>query len=129
LKYLYIFILFFIFLSGNMFLFADERDFFTCGATLAGKVYIDENENGCQDEGEKGVEGAVIILENGIYVKSGPDGKFSIPNLTAGFHVVELDDWSLPPGIILISEEERTRFVNIPQAGMSVVNFRVKEDL
>jgi len=75
------------------------------------------------------VEGAVIILENGIYVKSGPDGKFSIPNLTAGFHVVELDDWSLPPGIILISEEERTRFVNIPQAGMSVVNFRVKEDL
>ena len=129
-KYLLVFAVLSLFFLGNIFPASGENeDFFTQGATIVGKVYMDENENGRQDEGERGIEGVVIILENGIYVKTGSDGKYSVPNLTSGFHVLELDDWTLPPGIILINETERAKFVNLPSSGMSVLNFRVKEDL
>ncbi|HPZ08478.1 MAG TPA: SdrD B-like domain-containing protein [Candidatus Eremiobacteraeota bacterium] len=96
---------------------------------IAGKVYVDKNDNGKQDEGEPGVEGVVIILENGTSVTTGPGGKYSITNMTGGFHVLELDDWTLPPGIILALEEERTKFVRVTENGIALVNFRVKEDL
>jgi hypothetical protein len=97
--------------------------------TIVGKVYLDKNENGLHDNDEEGISGAVIRLNNGITVTTGTGGKFSIPGLPGGFYVLELDDWTLPPGIILISPEEQSKFLNLPDKGMALINFRVKEDI
>ena len=126
-KFLFFISLVFFLLSGNV--FAGESNIFGLEGTILGKVYIDENNNGSQDEGEKGIEGVVIILENGIIVITGPEGKYSITNIKGGFHVLKLDDWTLPPGIVLISEDERSKFINLPAGGSGHVDFIVKEDL
>ncbi|MEQ8168850.1 MAG: SdrD B-like domain-containing protein [Candidatus Eremiobacterota bacterium] len=122
-----LFLILLICLSSNA--FAGENNIFCLEGTILGKVYLDENNNGFQDEGEKGIEGVVIILENGITVITGADGKYSVTNLKGGFHVLKLDDWTLPPGIILITEEERCKFINLPAGGSGHVDFIVKEDL
>ena len=109
--------------------FCQGGDFFNINGTITGRVYIDENDNGCQDEGENGIEGVKIILENSVFVTTGIDGKYSIPDLPGGFHVLELDDWSLPPGFVLVKKEDRSVFVNVPEDGIININFRIKEDL
>ncbi len=114
-------------LSSNT--FAGENNISGLEGTILGKVYLDENNNGSQDEGEKGIEGVVIILENGITVVTGPEGKYSITGIKGGFHVLKLDDWTLPPGIVLITEDERCKFINLPAGGSGHADFIVKEDL
>lgn len=122
-------LLFILFICLSCNAFAGENNICGLESTILGKVYVDENNNSSQDEGEKGIEGVVIIMENGITVVTGPDGKYSITNLKGGFHVLKLDDWTLPPGIILISEDERSKFINLPAGGSGYVDFIVKEDL
>jgi hypothetical protein len=129
-KYLLnLFIIIFIFLPLFVCAQNKENDVFGLEGTIIGKVYIDVNNNGKQDEGEKGIEGVVIILENGVIATTGPEGKFSITNIKGGFHTLKLDDWTLPTGIVLVSEEERSKFINLPSGGTVKVDFRAKEDL
>ena len=122
-----LFFILIVFLPCNA--FALESNISGMEGTIMGKVYLDENNNGVQDEGEKGIEGVVIILENGITVMTGPEGKYSVTNIKGGFHVLKLDDWTLPPGLVLITEEERCKFINLPAGGSGHIDFIVKEDL
>jgi hypothetical protein len=122
-------IIIFIFLPLCVWARDKENDISGMEGTIVGKVYIDANNNGKQDEGEKGIEGVTLILENGIIVITGSEGKFSITNIKGGFHTLKLDDWTLPPGIVLVSEEERSKFINLPSGGTVKVDFRAKEDL
>ncbi len=122
-----LFFILLVFLPCNA--FALESNISGMEGTIMGKVYLDENNNGVQDEGEKGIEGVVIILENGITVMTGPEGKYSVTNIKGGFHVLKLDDWTLPPGLVLITEEERCKFINLPAGGSGHIDFIVKEDL
>jgi uncharacterized repeat protein (TIGR01451 family) len=68
---------------------------------ILGKVFYDENLNGIQDYGEKTQSEVELIMENGTRVYTDKDGKYSIPNVTPGIHVIRVNESSLPEGVLL----------------------------
>lgn len=73
--------------------------------TLLGKVFNDANKNGVQDPGEKGVFGARIATEEGVIVFTDKEGRYHIPAVKPGRHIVKIDGHSLPEGTEFITEE------------------------
>ena len=69
---------------------------FSDKAYLIGKVFADCNRNGVQDAGEPGIPGVRIYLEDGTYVVSDEEGKYSLYGLTPRMHVAKLDLTTLP---------------------------------
>jgi uncharacterized repeat protein (TIGR01451 family) len=98
--------------------FADE-------ALLIGKVYIDANGNGWQDEGEQGVGGVRLVMEDGTTIITDPDGKYSVPQVTPGRHVIKLDESSLPFGLAPASNP--SRFLLISRGLIAKQNFALRE--
>lgn len=96
--------------------FADE-------SLLMGKVFIDANKNGIQDEGEKGVGGVRLVLEDGTIVTTDPDGKYSVPQVRPGRHVIKLDVSTLPFGMVL--NTDGSRFLMISRGLVYKQNFGV----
>ena len=64
--------------------------------TVIGKVWIDENENGRQDNGELGVMGVSIWNEAGDVASSDSEGKLSFRNVRPGSHAFRVDRATLP---------------------------------
>lgn len=73
--------------------------------TIIGKVFNDENQNTVQDKGEKGVPFVRLITEEGIIVITDEHGRYHIPAVKAGRHIVKIDGHTLPEGTKFISEE------------------------
>ena len=72
---------------------------------ILGKVFLDCNANGLQDRGEPGVPGVRLFLEDGTFVITDGEGKYSfygIPNRT---HVLKVDRTTLPAGATLAADE------------------------
>lgn len=92
--------------------------------TVIGKVFDDRNENGLQDEGEVGVPSVRIATEQGIVIKTDRDGKYHIPALQPGRHLVKIDGHSLPQGTKFITEE--TYLIKNTDGLISKVDFAVK---
>ena len=72
--------------------------------TIIGKVFNDTNQNGVQDKGEKGVPGVWLATEEGIVVTTDKDGKYHIPAVKPGRHLVKIDGHTLPEGTKMITE-------------------------
>ncbi|MBI3317409.1 MAG: hypothetical protein HYZ85_05365 [Candidatus Omnitrophica bacterium] len=73
--------------------------------TLIGKVFHDENQNGVQDRGEKGVPWIRLATEEGIVIVTDEHGKFHVPGIKSGRHIIKIDGHSLPEGTQFITEE------------------------
>ncbi|MBI4833449.1 MAG: PQQ-binding-like beta-propeller repeat protein [Planctomycetes bacterium] len=58
--------------------------------TIIGKVFEDANNNGVQDEGEKGIAKAKIIMEDGTIITTDKDGKYHVPGVMPGTHLLSL---------------------------------------
>jgi large repetitive protein len=78
---------------------------FRAEACFAGKIYSDcgnsvgqGNGNAIQDAGELGIPGVRLYLEDGTYVVSDSEGKYSYCGLRARTHVLKVDETTLPPG-------------------------------
>ncbi|MDH7483472.1 MAG: SdrD B-like domain-containing protein, partial [Spirochaetales bacterium] len=71
----------------------------TNSQTILGRVCYDLNRNGIVDEGEPGLPGVRIYLENGTYTITDSQGKYHFENVPAGTHVIKLDRGSLPKGV------------------------------
>ncbi|WP_295762062.1 SdrD B-like domain-containing protein [Undibacterium sp.] len=69
---------------------------FTDLACVAGKVFVDCNNNHIQDEEELGIPGVRMYLQDGTNFISDVEGKFSYCGLTPKSHVLKLDQQSLP---------------------------------
>lgn len=98
--------------------FADE-------SVIIGKVFIDHNGNGWQDEDDKGVGGIRLVMEDGTIVITDPDGKYSIPQVKAGRHVIKMDTSTIPRG--LESASYSSRFVLVSKGLIAKQNFTLKE--
>lgn len=91
--------------------------------TIIGKVFNDENQNTVQDNGEKGVPWVKLVTEEGIVVITDAEGRYHIPGVKEGRHIVKIDGHSLPAGTQFITEE--TYLVKTTPGIMNKANFAV----
>lgn len=94
-------------------------------ATLIGKVFTDKNANGIQDNKEQGIGNISLITEEGIIITTDKHGRYSIPTLKEGSHVISIMKDSLPQGL---SVNEKSQIVNIRNGSMHKVNFALSGD-
>ncbi len=66
--------------------------------TLFGRVFVDANEDGIEQDDESGVSGAMVALAAGIYAVTDSLGRYHINGLSPGRHVAKVDGQSLPLG-------------------------------
>ncbi len=72
---------------------------FTRRGIISGVVFADADSNGAWDEGERGVRGASVFIEDGTYAVTDSFGLYSIPGVVEGRHVVRIDPASLPDAL------------------------------
>ena len=112
-----------------------EPGVFTSNGLIIGKVFYDDDRNAYQSEGEAGIKGVELWMEDGTRVVTGDDGKFSLPNVNPGQHVLRVNERSLPPKSELLkggrdfAGDASSRFVRLPEGGIARANFFVKRIL
>jgi len=66
--------------------------------TIIGKVFDDKNANNVQDDGEGGLAGAMVVLDDGSYVLTDAYGRYHFPAVFAGQRLLKINLDSLPAG-------------------------------
>ncbi len=97
--------------------------FFDLG-TIIGKVYDDKNENGWQDPGEEGIAMVRLVTEEGMVITTDRDGKYHIPGVKPGRHVVKIDPLTLPEGSEFVTEQ--AYYVKVTEGLLAKASFAVK---
>ncbi len=98
-------------------------------AALFGKIYVDQNCDGIQNDKEWPVGGVKFYLHDGTYTISDADGLFSVYGLAPGSHVIKVDTHSLPQGLELKpldshhGVDPESRFVDLMQGDFHRVDF------
>jgi uncharacterized repeat protein (TIGR01451 family) len=86
------------------------RGVFTREACIAGKVYVDCNQNdgadkgernAMQDKGELGIPGVRLYMEDGTNMTTDENGQYSICGIRAISHVMKVDTTTMPAGSIM----------------------------
>ena len=86
------------------------RGVFTREACVAGKVYVDCNQNGgvdkgernsMQDKGEPGIPGVRLYMEDGTNITTDENGQYSICGIRAITHVMQVDTTTMPAGSVM----------------------------
>ncbi len=72
---------------------------FTRRGIISGGVFADADSNGAWDEGERGVVGASVYIDDGTYAVTDSFGLYSIPGVVEGRHVVRIDPASITAGL------------------------------
>jgi uncharacterized repeat protein (TIGR01451 family) len=88
--------------------------------TIIGKVFEDTNGNGVQDEGEKGIAKAKIIMEDGTIITTDKDGKYHVPGVMPGTHLLKLQVASNK-----LQVKENPKIVRTTEGLLCKVNFAV----
>lgn len=101
--------------------------------TIIGKVFNDTNQNGIQDGckgkdadekcAEPGVPWVRLATEEGIVIITDEHGRYHIPAVKPGRHIVKIDGHTLPDGTKFITEE--SHLVKVTPALMAKANFAV----
>jgi uncharacterized repeat protein (TIGR01451 family) len=106
---------------------------FSSKAYLIGKVFADCLKNGIQDAGEPGVPGVRLYLEDGTYVVTDEEGKYSLYGLSPRSHVIKVDRTTLPAGATLKVLNNRnaldssSQFVDLAQGELHKADFAIAE--
>jgi hypothetical protein len=80
---------------------------FTDEACVLGKIYVDCNNNHVQDPEELGIPGVRLFFEDGSYVVSDVEGKYSRCGIPPRSHVLTPDPSTLPKGARLTTSSNR----------------------
>lgn len=80
---------------------------FSTEACVAGKIFVDCNGNHIQDEGELGIPGVRLWLQDGTSLTSDSEGKYSYCGLPPKLHVMKVDKPTLPRGSRLMESSNR----------------------
>ena len=98
---------------------------------IIGGVYYDKNRNKFQDEGEPGIPGVRLYLENGNFIVTDYQGRYSMQGIQPRKHVLKLDLSSLPEGAALELLDNRnafdpsSRFVDLKKGELHRADFAV----
>jgi uncharacterized repeat protein (TIGR01451 family) len=97
--------------------------------TILGRVWVDRSRDGEQQDGEPGLPGAVVVLDDSTRIVADANGLFSLAAVPAGFHSAVLDMQSVPGYVLARSRfkerRSQSRMVHITPGGMARVNFGV----
>lgn len=63
---------------------------------ITGIIFEDSDGNGKFNKGDKGIQGVILVLENGQKTKTDTTGKYTFTNASTGDHTISLDLYSLP---------------------------------
>lgn len=100
--------------------------------TLIGKVYLDSNGNGLQDEGESGLAGVRLATPRGVVITTDKYGRYSLPGVDAGTAdrgrnlLLKLDTASLPPASRVVGQNPRV--MRITGGLMNQLDFGIQAD-
>ncbi len=106
-----------------------RRGVFSTHGLIIGKVFYDDNRNRYQDSTEKGVKGIELMMEDGTRIITGDDGKYSVPDVLPGEHVIRVRTHTLPKNSYLemgyndFARDSTSRFVNLTESGIARVDF------
>ncbi|MEC5210219.1 putative repeat protein (TIGR01451 family) [Psychrobacter sp. PL15] len=100
---------------------------------IVGKIYHDINRDGIQqkEDGELGVAGVRIYMENGSFVVTDPEGKYNFYGISAKTHVLKVDSTTLPRETELIIQSNRnagdagSRFVDLKYGELHRADFAI----
>jgi CSLREA domain-containing protein len=95
--------------------------------TIIGKVFHDKDGDGHQSEGEKGVAGAMVVLEEGTYVLTDSYGRYHFPAVQPGQRLLKINRSTLPSGTGLTTSEARV--LSVTPGLLVKANFGVSIDL
>jgi len=99
------------------------EDSFLARGTVVGRVFEDSNRDGLQGRDERGLPGAVVFLDDGTSVSTDAEGRFHLPDLDPGPHVVKLDLERL--GLPAIATTETAPVAYVSPGLLSAVRFGV----
>ena len=91
---------------------------------ILGKVYADCNQNRLQDKDEPGIGGVRLLLDDGSFVITDLDGKYSLYGIDPRAHTLKLDQTTLPLGSQLEALDNRNagkpdnRFIDLKKGEM-----------
>jgi uncharacterized repeat protein (TIGR01451 family) len=98
--------------------------------TVIGKVFDDQDGDGWQDEGEKGIPGVRVATVEGLIAETDAFGRYHFAAIDGGFmergrnFIVKLDESTLPPGSTV--ETENPRVARITPGMLGRFDFGVK---
>ncbi len=92
-------------------------------ATLIGRVFLDGDGDGEQDDGEPGLPGVVVATSASVYAVTDAAGSYHIARMTPGRHVVKIDSRMLPAGSSVSPEH---REVTLSPGLFTRVSFAVR---
>ena len=104
---------------------------------IIGKVYADLNRDGIQQkaQNELGVAGVRLYLEDGTFVVTDSEGKYSVYGMKAKTHVIKLDRTTLPRGVELVEQSNRnagdpgSRFVDLKFGELHRADFAITDGI
>jgi len=71
-------------------------------------IWYDDNKNGIQDEGEKGVSGVKVTLNTGLETTTDGDGKYEFCTLDNGEYSITVDTSTLPDNYKFTEQNQGT---------------------
>jgi uncharacterized repeat protein (TIGR01451 family) len=100
---------------------------------ITGRVYLDNKKSGRFEEGDIGVPGVYVYLDDGEYIVTDGYGRYNFPCVRPGMHALRLDESTLPAGVTIYddrnidSERSTRRLVHhvFDQTIIEDVNFAV----
>jgi len=107
---------------------------FTRKGIVLGNVFYDADGSGKRENGERGVPGVSVFLENGTYCVTDSAGAYSIPGLNEGIHVLRIDPQSLPDSLAPAQTghfglgENGEVMVELPPSGSWRADFPLKKN-
>lgn len=110
-----------------------ERGVMNTDGIIIGKVYHDINRDGIQqkDNGELGVAGVRIYMENGNFVVTDPEGKYNFYGVSAKTHVLKVDHTTIPNATEMVTQSNRnagdagSRFVDLKYGELHRADFAI----
>jgi uncharacterized repeat protein (TIGR01451 family) len=89
--------------------------------TLVGQVFRDDNGDGTRGPGERGIEGAVVVMDDGLQAVTDAEGRYHLAAIVPGDRAVKVAAHTLPPGTTFTTDE--TRIATVTPGSLVTINF------
>ncbi|KRG68259.1 DUF11 domain-containing protein, partial [Pseudoxanthomonas dokdonensis] len=96
---------------------------FTEEGCVVGQIFVDCSANSIKDEEELGIPGVRLYFEDGTFLISDSEGKYSYCGLRATTHVLKVDKITLPTRSRLVTSSSR----NVGDAGSLIIDLKKGE--